>query len=104
MTDWLSKLDQLDIPDGAVAGLSNADKPINEGELLQLSAEDRPLFFRGQQIDATHALARYASRSDFTHCCLRVVLDFSRNMAQLMHFKCWSSHMQSPTVVCVLNR
>lgn len=50
MTDWLSKLEQLDIPDGAVAGLSNADKPILEGKLLQRSAADRPLFFRGQQI------------------------------------------------------
>jgi hypothetical protein len=55
MTDWLSKLEQLDIPDGAVAGLSNADKPVLEGKLLQLSAGDRPLFFRGQQI---HILKR----------------------------------------------
>ena len=55
MTDWLSKLEQLDIPDGVVAGLSNADKPILEGKLLQLSAGDRPLFFRGQQI---HILKR----------------------------------------------
>ena len=51
MTDWLSQLEQLDIPDGAVAGLSTAEKPIIEGKLLQLSAGDRPLFFRGQQID-----------------------------------------------------
>ena len=55
MTDWLSKLEQLDIPDGALAGLSNADKPIIEGKLLQLSVGDRPLFFRGQQI---HILKR----------------------------------------------
>ena len=70
MTDWLSKLEQLDIPDGAIAGLSNADKPVIEGKLLQLSMGDRLLFFRGQQIDvfeeATHALARHASRSDST--------------------------------------
>ena len=51
MKDWLLQLEQLDIPDGAVAGLSNAEKPIIEGKLLQLSAGDRPLFFRGQQID-----------------------------------------------------
>lgn len=51
MADWLSKLEQLDIPDGAVAGLSNSDKPFLEGKLLQLSAGDRPLFFRGQQMD-----------------------------------------------------
>ena len=35
MTDWLSKLEKLDIPDGAIAGLSNADKPTIEGKLLQ---------------------------------------------------------------------
>lgn len=56
MTDWLSKLEQLDIPDGAIGGLSNADKPIIEGKLLQLSAGDRPLFFRGQQIDVLKRL------------------------------------------------
>ena len=56
MTDWLSKLEQLDIPDGAIAGLSNADKPIIEGKLLQLSAGDRPLFFRGQEIDVLKRL------------------------------------------------
>ena len=56
MTDWLSKLEQLDIPDGAVAGLSNADKPTIEGKLLQLSAGDRPLFFRGQLIDVLKRL------------------------------------------------
>ena len=56
MTDWLSKLEQLDIPDEAIAGLSNADKPIVEGNLLQLSAGDRPLFFRGQEIDVLQRL------------------------------------------------
>ncbi|KAL0035576.1 hypothetical protein WJX77_012718 [Trebouxia sp. C0004] len=56
MTDWLSKLEQLDIPDGAVAGLSNADKSIIEGKMLQLPAGDRPLFFRGQQIDVLKRL------------------------------------------------
>ena len=56
MTDWQSKLEQLGIPDGAVAGLSNADKPIIEGKLLQLSAGDRPLFLRGQQIDVFQRL------------------------------------------------
>ena len=34
MTDWLSKLELLDIPDGAVAGLSNADKPFMHVLLL----------------------------------------------------------------------
>lgn len=53
---WLSKLEQLDIPDGAVAGLSNADKPFVEGKLLQLPAGDRPLFFRGQQMDVLKRL------------------------------------------------
>ena len=33
MTDWLSKLDQLHIPDGAVAGLGDADKSTIEGKL-----------------------------------------------------------------------
>jgi len=56
MVDWLSKLEQLDIPDGAVPGLSNTDKPTLEGKLLQISAEDRPLFFRGQHIDVLKRL------------------------------------------------
>ena len=51
MTEWLSELKLLDIPDGAVAGLSNADKPFIEGKLLQLPAGDRHLFFRGQHMD-----------------------------------------------------
>ena len=55
MVDWLSKLEQLDIPDGAVLGLSNTDKPSLEGKLLQIPAEDRPLLFRGQHI---HVLKR----------------------------------------------
>ena len=46
---WMRILDQLEIPDGAVAGLSAADKPTIEGKLLQLPAENQALFFRGQQ-------------------------------------------------------
>jgi hypothetical protein len=56
MGDWLLKLEQLDIPDGAVPGLSNTDKPTLEGKLLQMSAEDRPLFFRGQHTDVLKRL------------------------------------------------
>ena len=56
MADWLSKLEQLDIPVGAVPGLSAADKPFLEGKLLQLPAGDRPLFFRGQHIDVLKKL------------------------------------------------
>ena len=56
MVDWLSQLEQRDIPAGAVPGLSNTDKPILEGKLLQISAEDRPLFFRGQHMDVLKRL------------------------------------------------
>ena len=83
MTDWLSQLEQLDIPDGAVAGLSNADKPIIEGKLLQLSAGDRPLFFRGQQIDVLKRLrtllpdmpaGQTLHTVSFLSCCLVTVI------------------------------
>ena len=50
MLEWLSNLQQLVIPDGAVEGLSSADKPFVEGALLQLPAEDSLHFFCGQQI------------------------------------------------------
>jgi hypothetical protein len=56
MDDWLLKLDQLDIPDGAVPGLSNTDKPTLEGKLVQVSAEDRLLFFRGQHTNVLKRL------------------------------------------------
>ena len=82
MTDWLSHLEQLDIPDGAVAGLSNADKPIIEGKLLQPSAGDRPLFIHGQQIDVLKRLrtllpdmpaGQTSHTASFLSCCLVTV-------------------------------
>ena len=45
MAEWHTKLEQLDIPDGAVAGLGASDKPVLRGRLLQLPAADRPFFF-----------------------------------------------------------
>ncbi|KAL0020513.1 hypothetical protein WJX79_006681 [Trebouxia sp. C0005] len=45
MAEWYTVLDQLEIPDGAVAGLSASDKPVLRGKLLQLPAVDRPFFF-----------------------------------------------------------
>ena len=48
MAEWQAILDQLEIPDAAVAGLSASDKPVLRGKLLQLPAADRPLFFVGQ--------------------------------------------------------
>lgn len=56
MADWLTLLDQLEIPDGAVAGLSAADKPVLRGKLLQLPASDRPLFFYGQPLEVLKTL------------------------------------------------
>ncbi len=56
MADWLKLLDQLEIPDGAVAGLSAADKPVLRGKLLQLPASDRPLFFHGQPLEVLKTL------------------------------------------------
>ena len=56
MAEWLTILDKLEIPEGAVAGLSTADKPTIEGRLLQLSAEDRALIFRGQHLDVLKRL------------------------------------------------
>ena len=58
MIGWLSELKQLDIPDGAVPGLSKADKASIEGKLLQLPAEAAAQFFRGQQIDILQKLRR----------------------------------------------
>ena len=56
MAEWLAILDKLEIPEGAVAGLSTADKPTIEGRLLQLPAGDRALFFRGQHLDVLKRL------------------------------------------------
>lgn len=56
MAEWLTILDKLEIPEGVVAGLSTADKPTIEGRLLQLSAGDRALFFRGQHLDVLKRL------------------------------------------------
>ncbi|DBA74808.1 TPA: hypothetical protein ACH3X2_009329 [Trebouxia sp. C0005] len=51
MAEWYTVLDQLEIPDGAVAGLSASDKPVLRGKLLQLPAVDRPFFFVGDHDD-----------------------------------------------------
>ena len=89
MDEWLLKLDQLDIPDGAVPGLSNTDRPTLEGKLLQISDADRLLFFRGQHTDILKRLRtllpenpsgeifRNASCRQFSSlvCGLRVAVD-----------------------------
>lgn len=56
MANWQKILDQLMIPDGAVAGLSAADKPVLRGKLLQLPAADRPFFFVGQALEVLKTL------------------------------------------------
>ncbi len=56
MDEWHTILDQLEIPDGAVAGLSASDKPVLRGKLLQLPAADRPFFFVGQPLDVLKTL------------------------------------------------
>ena len=56
MAEWLRILDQLEIPDGAVAGLSASDKPTLRGKLLQLPAADRPFFLVGQPLDVLKTL------------------------------------------------
>ncbi len=47
MPDWLLRLDELEIPDGVVAGLSAADKGILRGKLLQMPDDRAALFFVG---------------------------------------------------------
>ncbi len=54
MTEWHTILDQLEIPDGAVAGLSASHKPVLRGKLLQLPTADR--FFVGQPLDVLKTL------------------------------------------------
>ena len=56
MAEWLALLDRLDIPDGAVTGLSASDKPVLKGKLLQLPAADRPLFFDGPPLEVLKTL------------------------------------------------
>ena len=56
MAEWLTLLDRLDIPDGAVTGLSASDKPVLKGKLLQLPAADRPLFFDGSPLEVLKTL------------------------------------------------
>jgi len=56
MAEWHTVLDQLDIPDGAVAGLSASHKPVLRGYLLQLPAADRPYFFVGEPLDVLKTL------------------------------------------------
>ncbi|KAL0026980.1 hypothetical protein WJX79_005762 [Trebouxia sp. C0005] len=56
MAEWLTLLDRLDIPDGAVTGLSASDKPVLKGKLLQLPAADRPLFFDGPPLEILKTL------------------------------------------------
>ena len=56
MPEWHTILDQLEIPDGAVAGLSASDKPVLRGKLLQVPAAERPFFFVGQPGDMLKTL------------------------------------------------
>ena len=56
MAEWHTVLDQLEIPDGAVAGLSASHKPVLRGKLLQLPAADRPYFFVGEPLDVLKTL------------------------------------------------
>lgn len=56
MADWHTILDQLEIPDEAVTGLSVSDKPVLRGKLLQLPAADRPFFFVGQPLEVLKTL------------------------------------------------
>ena len=56
MAEWHTKLEQLDIPDGAVAGLGASDKAVLRGRLLQLPAADRPFFFVGQPLEVLKTL------------------------------------------------
>ena len=56
MADWQTFLNQLEISDGAVTGLSASDKPVQRGKLLQLPAADRPLFFVVQPLEVLKTL------------------------------------------------
>ena len=56
MAEWHTILDQLEIPDGVVAGISASDKAVLRGKLLQSPAADRPLFFVGQPLDVLKTL------------------------------------------------
>lgn len=56
MAEWMNTLQHLEILDGAVEGLSAADKPTLRGKLLQLPAADRPLFFEGEHLDVLKQL------------------------------------------------
>ena len=87
MTNWLSKLEQLDISDGAIAGLSNVDRPIIKGRLLQSPAGDRLLFFRGQKMDVS---VLYAARKELCRVLLTAVPDFGRKCRSLAA-SFWSS-------------
>ena len=51
MAEWLTLLDRLDIPDGAVTGLSASDKQVLKGKVLQLPAAYRQLFFDGPPLE-----------------------------------------------------
>ena len=48
--EWHALLDQLEIPDGVVSGLSASDKPVPRGKLLQLPVADMSFFFVGQPL------------------------------------------------------
>lgn len=51
MAEWWITLEELDIPDGVVEGISMQDKPTLQGRLLQLDAESVSLFFHGTHMD-----------------------------------------------------
>ena len=59
MAGWETTLDQLEIPDGAVAGLSAANKPVLRGKLLQLPTAER--FFVGQPLDVLKNIVHSSS-------------------------------------------
>ena len=61
MAEWHTILDQLEIADGVVAGLSASDKPVLRGKLLQLPAADRPFFFVGQPLEVLKTLCTYTA-------------------------------------------
>ena len=56
MANWLTLLNQLEIPDGAVAGPNASDKAFLRGKLLQSPAANRPLFFVGQPLEVLKTL------------------------------------------------
>ena len=84
MVEWHTLLDQLEIPDGAVAGLSASGQPVLRSKLLQLPAADRPLFFVGQPLEVLKTLrtllpdapSGQLTVSSRCHCCVACCSNF----------------------------